>query len=76
MKTTKDQDNIILQAGKKKMFKLATYMPKLYNKLCPKCRLVVVRLAKRGKSNLIMQVITTNCPACAELMAQAEKDLK
>jgi len=76
MKTTKEQDNIIKQAGPKRMFKLARYMPTLYNKLCPSCKLLVVRLAKRGKSNDIMKEISTRCLKCKVLMVEAEKNLK
>jgi|TARA_R100000501_G_C2628942_1_gene123383 hypothetical protein len=73
--TTKREENIIKQAGKRKMLKLARYMPKLYNKLCAKCKLSVIRLAKRGESHNTMRTIS-KCSECETLMIKAERDLK
>lgn len=76
MKPTKEHQNIMESAGKKRMLKLATYMPRLYNKLCPHCKLLVVRLTKRGKSSMIMEEIKKRCSKCETLMNKAEVNFK
>lgn len=42
----------------------------LWNKLCPKCRLLSVKLVRRGNKNALKLAISKYCPTCKELFKE------